>query len=125
MCGDNNTKLLRNIIFYLEENKTYTNFNFSLDIPSQPIKYIEIIAYGIHEKNDVGGVYTLKIDNLLDTPLICHSGNDNSFINFCHGLIFSVDQKQLNTNFNLNINPGIQLGNNQTGCIVFYFVIHY
>jgi hypothetical protein len=121
----NNTKILRSIIFYLEQNKSYNNFYFTLDIPSQPFKYIELIGFGIHEKKDTGNIYTLKISNLFDNPLICHSGIDNSFMNFSHGLIFSVDQKQLHGTFNLEINPTISIGNNQSGVIVFYFVLHY
>lgn len=125
MCGDNNTKIFRSIIFNLEENKTYNNLYFTLDIPNQPVKYIELISYGIHEDKDKGNIYTLNINGLINNPIICHSGVDNSFINFCHGLIFSVDQNQLSNNFVLNINPAISIANEKKGYIVFYFVIHY
>lgn len=115
-------KIFRSIIQTLIDGQT--NFSFSLEIGALPAKYIEMIGYGIHEKGTTN-LYTLNFSNLFDNPILCHSGADQSFMNFSHGMMFSVDQKGLNGLINCNISPAISLGGNETSTICLYFVIHY
>lgn len=121
MCN-NNTKIFRSIIKTLINGQN--NFNFSLDLPSQPATYIELIGYGIHEKGTTN-LYTLNFSGLFDNPILCHSGSDQTFMNFSHGIIFSVDQKPLNGQFTCYIDPNMSLTGSETATIVLYFVIHY
>jgi len=115
-------KIFRSIIQTFVDGQT--KFNFSLDIPSQPAKYIELVGYGIHEKGTTN-LYTLNFSGLFDNPILCHSGADQTFMNFSHGIMFSVDQRPLNGSFTCNITPAISLGGGETSNICLYFVIHY
>lgn len=122
MCNNNNTKIFRSIIKPLIANQNF--FNFSLDLPSQPATYIELIGYGIHEKAS-NNLYILNFSGLFDNPILCHSGADQTFMNFSHGIIFSVDQKPLNGQFTCYINPIDSNVNIGVSTINLYFVIHY
>ena len=121
MCNENN-KIFRSIIQTLTDGQT--KFNFSLDLSTIPAKYIELISYGIHEKGTTN-LYTLNINKIFESPLICHSAIDHTFLNFSHGLIFSVNEKNLNGLITCDINPSITIGQNESCIICLYFVIHY
>jgi hypothetical protein len=118
-----NNKNFRSIIKPISDGLNY--IDFSLDAIEQPPKYIELIAYGIHQNKSGQHQQELYIldCNLFGQSLICHSAADNSFLNFCHGLIFSTDQLNINGLFRCYFNPVIK--NITSGYIALYFVLHY
>lgn len=121
---EKSNKIFRSV-YVTFENQVKDYIDFSLDLPSQPAKYIELIGYGIHDLDPGGVIYQLNIPQIFDNPIICHSTNNNDFIRFSHGLINSVDQKTLNGSIRCNFTPRLISTDNQDITIVFYFVIHY
>lgn len=122
----NTKKLFRSVIFSKPGvTGVIDKFMFSLDLPSNDYKYIELLSYAIHESG-VATLYRIDFPGLFDSSLICHSTQNFAFQNFSTGLIFSVDQKQIASNLNCVITPSINhTSNNDILTIVFYFVIHY
>lgn len=118
-------KIFRSIIKQYSGIVNVSNFNFSLDLPSNDYKYIELVAYGIHNEG-TNQVRFLNIPNIFTSPLIVHDTNNFQFLNFSHGLISSVNSQLLSGVLSCNISPSINntvLDNDIT--IALYFVIHY
>lgn len=127
MCGDNNNKYFKSIVkkfVYDPSNNIIKNFDFSLEIGDLPAKYIELIGIGIHEIGQTS-LYTIDINSLFTGSLLCHSSSDQSFMNYTHGLITSIDQKNLNGLIRCNLYPYFTLNNNEEINMALYFVIHY
>lgn len=127
MCGDNNNKFFKSIVkkfVYDETNNIIKYFDFSLEIGDLPAKYIELVGIGIHEIGQTS-LYTIDINSLFTGSLLCHSSSDQSFMNYTHGLITSIDQKNLNGLIRCNLYPYLTLNNNEEINMALYFVIHY
>lgn len=132
MCGDNNIKLFKSIVknfvydSIIASNNTIKYFDFSLELGNLPGKYIELVGIGIHEISQTS-LYTIDISPLFNGSLLCHSSSDQSFMNYTHGLITSIDQKNLNGLIRCNLYPYLTLNNNDKKEInmALYFVIHY
>jgi len=119
---NNNSKIFRSVIL---KNISTKQFFFNLDITDQPFNYIELIGYGIHETAS-SNLYTVDIPQLLDRPLLIHSSNNFSFMNFSHGLINSCSTKNINGSINCYISKFDDNNDNISNLnIVFYFVLHY
>jgi len=130
MCGDNNNKFFKSIVkkFVYDSINTSNNivkfFDFSLEIGDLPAKYIELVGIGIHEIGQTS-LYTIDINSLFTGSLLCHSSSDQSFMNYTHGLITSIDQKNLNGLIRCNLYPYLTINNNEEINMALYFVIHY
>ena len=122
---EKDNKIFRSIIKQYSGINNISNFNFSLDLPSNDYKYIELVAYGIHN-DGTNAIRQLNIPNIFTSPLIVHDTNNFQFLNFSHGLISSVNPQLLSGVINCSIQPSI---NNLTVSddltIALYFVIHY
>lgn len=120
-------KIFRSIFYNVAGISTTSKFQFSLQLPSNDYKYIELVAYGIHS-NDAANqqIYFLNIPQIFDNSLIVHPTNNVSFLNFCHGVIQSVDNQSINSVLHCNITPSIVLNDVADVLnIALYFVIHY
>lgn len=120
-------KIFRSIFYNVAGISTTSKFQFSLQLPSNDYKYIELVAYGIHS-NDVAiqKIYFLNIPQIFDNSLIVHPVNGVAFLNFCHGVIQSVDNQSINSVLYCDITPSIVLNDvNDVLNIALYFVIHY
>lgn len=127
MCGNNNKyfkSITKKFIYDVSSNNIIKYFDFSLEIGDLPAKYIELIGMGIHEIGQTY-LYTIDITQLFNGSLLCHSSSDQSFMNYTHGLITSINQKDLNGLIRCNLYPYLILNNNEEIYVVFYFVIHY
>ena len=119
-------KIFRSIFYNVAGVSTTSIFQFSLQLPSNDYKYIELVAYGIHSTNVVNQqIYFLNIPQIFDNSLIVHPVNGIAFLNFCHGVIQSVDNQSINSVLNCNITPSIVLTGTDSLNIALYFVIHY
>lgn len=128
MCGDNNNKFFKSIVkkfvYDVSSNNIIKSFDFSLELGDLPAKYIELVGIGIHEIGQTF-LYTIDINSLFTGSLLCHSSSDQSFMNYTHGLITSIDQKNLNGLIRCNLYPYLTLNNNEEINMALYFVIHY
>lgn len=125
MCSDNNTKIFRSIIKQYSGIVNVSKFNFTLDLPSNDYKYIELIAYGIHN-DGANNIRFLNIPNIFNSPLIVHDTNNFQFLNISHGLISSVNSQLLSGILSCNITPSINnISVDSDLTIALYFVIHY
>jgi hypothetical protein len=120
-------KLFRSILYNISGVSTTNNFQYSLQLPSNDYKYIELVSYGIHSTNVASNqIYFLELPQLFNNRLIVHATNNFSFFNFCHGVIQSIDHQSINNILNCKITPSIVLnaGGDELN-IALYFVIHY
>jgi hypothetical protein len=120
-------KLFRSILYNINGISTTSKFQFSLQLPSNDYKYIELVSYGIHSTNAASQqIYYLELPQLFNNRLILHATNNFAFLNFCHGIIQSIDNQSINNILHCNITPSIVLNAGGDSLnIVFYFVIHY
>lgn len=118
-------KIFRSIFYNVAGISNTSKFQFSLQLPSNDYKYIELVSYGIHSSS-AADIYYLDLPQLFDTRLILHTTNNFQFLNFCHGIIQSIDNKTINSVLQCNITPSINhvLVDDEL-YIALYFVIHY